>query len=512
LPTFVEALVKGGNALDALGHTADALISYDCALSLAPHVAGIHFNRGMVLRKLGRNDEALASYDRAVALAPDNPDAFLNRGEVLVALARGREALASLAHALTLRPDHPETINTRGIALHQLGRLDEALKSYDQALALKPDLMAAFCNRGHALQELGRPDKALACLDSALGRKPDDPEVLTRRGHLNLLNGRFKEGWTDYESRQRTGWFLARAPDVSAPPWRGEELRGRRLLVFHEQGLGDVIQFVRYLPLLLDRGAAVTFLAPANLIRLLRLPGVDVISAIDNKAGYDFQCPLLSLPHWFDTDLSSIPNKVPYLAAEDELVARWKARIGEHGFKIGIAWQGSPRNPDDRDRSIPLAEFAALLDLPGVRLISLQKNHGLEQLHPDSGIETLGDFDSGPDAFIDTAAAMMSLDLIIAPDTALAHLAGALGRRTWLALNVLPNWRWLLDRDDSPWYPTVRLFRQPARNDWRSVFAAISQAIAGSTHRQSHSQTIRIEYSPCGVSTKVSAIAQPSRA
>jgi tetratricopeptide (TPR) repeat protein len=227
LPTFVEALAKGGNALLTLEHAAEALASYDCALALAPHIAELHFNRGMALYALRRNDEALASYDRALALAPNDPDALLNRG----------------------------------IALHQLNRLNEALENNDRTLALNPNLPAAVCNRREALVNF----------DKALVIKPA-PDLVVRRGQLNLLNGRFKEGWGDYEWRQQTGWFLARAPEVDAPPWRGEELRGRRLLVFYEQGLGDTIQFVRYLPLLLERGATVTFLAPANLIRLLQRP------------------------------------------------------------------------------------------------------------------------------------------------------------------------------------------------------------------------------------------------
>ena len=302
------------------------------------------------------------------------------------------------------------------------------------------------------------------------------------RAFWKLLVGQYKEGWNDYEWRWETEEFPSKRPDVNALLWRGEELRGRRLLVFSEQGLGDVIQFVRYLPLLLEREANVTFLTSAKVIRLLRplTAKIAVISAT-KETTYDFQCALMSLPYRFNTDLSSIPNKVPYLAAEEELVARWKARIGGHGFKVGIAWQGNPRASIDQGKSIPVAEFVPLSGLPGVRLISLQKHDGLDQLallQPDSKIETLGDdFDNELDAFVDTAAVMESLDLIITSDTSIAHLAGALGRPTWVALKHVPDWRWMLDRDDSPWYPTMRLFRQSARDDWRSVFAAIEQEL-----------------------------------
>ena len=208
---------------------------------------------------------------------------------------------------------------------------------------------------------------------------------------------------------------------------------------------------------------------------------IEIIESTKIDDAYDLQCALMSLPLHMKTDLLSIPDKVPYLAAEEKLVDRWKARIGEHGLKIGIVWQGNPKNPIDQGRSVPLVEFLPLSDLPGVRLISLQKYHGLDQLsrlQPHCKIETLGDdFESGPDAFVDTAAVMASLDLIITSDTAIAHLAGALGRPTWLALRHVPDWRWMLDREDSPWYPTMRLFRQSERGDWKSVFTAIEREL-----------------------------------
>jgi len=291
------------------------------------------------------------------------------------------------------------------------------------------------------------------------------------------LIGRYKEGWTDYEWRWEAGYF----PNV--PLWQGEDLKGRHLLVFSEQGLGDVIQFVRYLPLLAERKCKISFLAPAKLVRLLRpsIQPMEIVSALNGVQGIDFQVALMSLPHRFNTELASIPSKVPYLRAEAELEARWRARIGANGLKIGIAWQGNPGGAVDKGRSIPLEKFAPLSRIPGVRLISLQKHAGLDQLlglPKDIEIETLGDaLDNGPDAFIDTAAVMNNLDLIITSDTSVAHLAGALGRPTWVALNHVPDWRWLLDREDSPWYPTLRLFRQPQLDDWDSVFAAIEREL-----------------------------------
>ena len=252
--------------------------------------------------------------------------------------------------------------------------------------------------------------------------------------------------------------------------------------MFTEQGLGDTIQFARHASLLVERGALVTLLAPAKLHRLLRRAdaNIEVIGSPKGKS-FDFQCPLMSLPFHLGTNERTIPNKVPYLKAEEDRVAHWARVIGDGGLKIGIAWQGRPNRSLDRGRSIPLAEYARLARLPGVRLISLQKNEGLDQLSTlPAGVtvETLGpEFDDGPDAFIDCAAVMSHLDLIISSDTSIAHLAGALARPTWLALKYVPEWRWQLDRRDSPWYPTMRLFRQDTDGDWKSVFAKIEQEL-----------------------------------
>src|SRR5262245_54345954 len=461
----------------------EAVRQIDAALKVNPNVASALNNRGLALEKLERLDEALASYDKAIALKPDFTEAFNNRGEALRKMKRLDEALASHDKAIALKPDYAEAFSNRGIALRELNRLDEALASYYKAIALKPDFAEAFNNRGKALLQLKRLDEALASYDQAIALKPDYAEGFQNRALCRLLAGQYEDGWKDYEWRWEAKDFPGKRPNINAPLWRGEELRGRRLLVFDEQGLGDVIQFVRYLPLLVERQATVTLLTTRKLFRLLRplAKKMEVIGSTKDNDTYDFQCALMSLPLRFNTDLSSIPDQVPYLAAEEKLVARWKARIGEHGFKIGIAWQGNPKAPMDQGRSIPLAEFVPLSGLPGVRLISLQKHHGLDQiarLPASCKIETLGDdFDSGSDAFVDTAAAMESLDLIITSDTSIAHLAGALGRPTWLALRHVPDWRWMLDRDDSPWYPTMRLFRQPERDDWRSVFDAIGQEL-----------------------------------
>jgi len=453
------------------------------AIKIEPNNAAFFSNLGLALRDLKRFDDALASYDRALAIKPDYAEALSNRGNALRNLKRFDDALASYDRALALQPDYVEALNNRGIALEDLKRFDDALASYDRALAIKPDYAEALINRGVALRELKRFDDALASYDRALAIKPDSAEALNNRGMLKLLGGHYREGWADYEWRWKKEDFSSKPPKINAREWQGEEIEGRSILVFSEQGLGDTIQFVRYLPLLVQRGASVSFFAPAHLIRVLRplSPQIEFISSMEDQKFFDFQCALMSLPLWFRTDSESIPNQVSYLQAEEGLAARWKQILGETGFKIGIAWQGNPQGKVDRGRSLAPSELVPLSRPPGVRLISLQKHHGLEQLAnmpAGTKVETLADgFDNGPDAFIDTAAVMSNLDLIITSDTSIAHLAGALGRPTWIALKHVPDWRWLLDREDSPWYPTMRLFRQETAGDWKSVFLRMEQEI-----------------------------------
>ena len=500
-PDLPEALSNRGNSLHELKRYQEALASYDRALGVRPDYAEALFNRGNTLHELKRYGEALASYDRALAVRPDYAEALTSRGNTLRELKRYEEALASYESALSVRPDYAEALCNRGLTLQELKRFEEALASYASALTLRPDYADALCNRGLTLQELKRFEEALASYESALAVQADLAEPHFNEAWLRLLTGDFIRGWGNFEWRWETKDFAGKRPNI-APPWRGEDLTGRHVVIFSEQGLGDVVQFARYLPLLVERKSKMTFLTHEKLVRLLRPLGaqIKIASGLEGNEVFDFQCALMSFPHWFKTDLSSIPNKVPYLAAEEELSHRWKERIGENGFKIGIAWQGNPEAKIDQGRSIPLEEFIPLTRLPGVRLISLQKHHGLDQLTrlpADAKIETLGDdLDSGPDAFIDTAAVMHNLDLIITSDTSIAHLAGALGRPTWVALKYIPDYRWMLDRDDSPWYPTMRLFRQQDRDNWQPVFRQIEEQLQSLLGRWSIHAQPPVEPSP----------------
>lgn len=516
-PRIPPMLNNRGNILKDLGRLAEALVSYEAAIVIAPDYADAHVNRGHALLVLGRLDEALGAYDRAITLRPQDVEAHLGRAGCLMDLRRPSEALSSYDRAATLAPGDPqvheiraralfaakqfenalascdralalaptfaEVYFVRGNALIELKRMEEAFKSFERAIALKPDCAEAYNNRGHALRALGRLKEALASYDRAIALRPDYAGALMSRGMLNLLFGRFAEGWADYEWRLRHTDEPTKRPTIGAPEWRGEALAGRRLIVLSEQGFGDIIQFSRYLPLVRARAGDVVFVVAEKLARLLRsvTQGLQVLHQPPALRPTDLQSALLSLPLRFGIDGATIPAALPYLQPEPELVAHWKGRLGDDGLKIGIAWQASPGAETAGERSVPLAQFAPLARLPGVRLISLQKHLGLDQmamLPKDVRIEMPGeDFDEGPDAFIDTAAVMANLDLIVTADTVIAHLAGALARPTWVALPHVPDWRWLLDRDDSPWYPTVRLFRQKRANDWDGVFAEIATVL-----------------------------------
>jgi tetratricopeptide (TPR) repeat protein len=470
-----------GNVLVALQRFDEALASYDNAVALKSDYAEAFCNRGGALQELKRFDEALANYDRAIALKPDSAEALCNRGLALQELNRFDEALASYDNAIALKSDYAEAFCGRGAALQALERRDEALANYDQAIALKPDFVDAFCNRAAALRELKRLDEALANYDKAIALKYDHADGYKNRALVRLLMGRYSGGWKDNEWRWEAKDFPSERPNIKAPTWQGEDLSGCHLLVFSEQGLGDVIQFVRYLLLLAERKCKITFLAPAKLIPLLRIRSerIEIVSELRGVESFDFQVPLMSLPLIFNTRLETIPSKTPYLFASPERVKLWEGRLPKsHVPRVGIGWAGNPIFPEDRSRSIGLSRLVPLLSVPRVQFISLQKDlrSGDEELlreHPQ--VIHLGD---RLDDFNDTAAVMSLLDLVISSDTAPVHLAGAIGRPVWVLLQYVPDWRWLLDRDDSPWYPSARLFRQPVAGDWDSVVAKVIEELS----------------------------------
>jgi len=472
------------NLLAELGQAEAALAGYDNAIALRPNHAAIHFNRAKTQVALNRLAEALAGLDQAIAIAPDFAEAYSDRGLVLAELNRLEEAVASFDRALALKADFPSALSNRGNILRQLGHFVEAETDYTRAIKIDPKFSAAHLGHGHLLLERGLLQEARAAIERAKVLDTTSFLPSSSLAILQLLTGDWKEGWENYENRHRTpkpAYF-----PLPYPRWLGGPLNGDRLVVMAEQGLGDVIQFCRFVPILAERGLDVTFLAGKNMAALLStLANAKIASTIEElerDARPIRWVPLMSLPSILGLRPNSIPANAPYLAAQSERIAIWRQRLAGGAFKIGIAWQpGSPPNWYSNKRIVPLAAFAPLVEIPQVKLIVLQKGNGIEQIAAvpfRNRIETLGnDFDSGPDAFLDTAAVMMNLDLVVSCDTSIGHLAGALARPVFLALASLPDWRWLLDRDDTPWYPTMRLFRQKKPGDWTEVFERIAAEV-----------------------------------
>ncbi len=484
-PDYPEALCMGAFILREQGKTDAALRFYDRALQLRGDFTIAWSNVGKLLFDLGRHQEAAAAFARLVALAPEDADGWNSYAGALRELGRMEESAAAARKALALRPDFPEAALNLGNALLKLDRVEEALPCYRRAKALKPDFAAAWNGEALALRALDRLDEALIAFDGAIGLGSN--AAIGGKGCLQLSLGDFERGWEGYEARWLEGKSLKEALGVRFPIWTGAMTKGAKILVMKDHGLGDVIQFYRYVGLMAAAGIETTLFCPRSLHRLLSsFPGVRFIDALDNEP-YEAQIAISSLPRAFGTRLETIPRPIPYLRAEPALEQKWAARIGAAGFRIGVVWQGNPNPEADMARAVSLVSFVPIAALPEVRLISLQKGFGTEQiaaLPPNIKVETLGeDFDSGPDAFVDTAAAMSSLDLVITCDTSVAHLAGALGRPVWVALKKDAEWRWLRGRDDSPWYPTMRLFRQSEPGEWRGVFEAMAAAVKSSTKR-----------------------------
>jgi tetratricopeptide (TPR) repeat protein len=513
-----------GVALAQLGQLDEAAACLRRAVSLDPQYADAHNNLGLVLAKQGRIDEAVTNYRQSLHLKPDNALAYNNLGNVLRDLDQLDEALACYRQALSLNPYYAEAYNNEGIAYAKQGKFEQAAERFEQALQLRPNYAKAHSNLGNALRNLGRLEASLACYREALRLEPDyaeahnnlgaavvsvgqfqnalasygeavrlNPEyaeVHRNRALLWLLLGDFERGWPEYEWR----WHCqgVALPSFRQPLWDGGPLQARTILLHAEQGLGDTLHFIRYAPLVQQRGGRVFVQCQPLLLSLLaRCPGIDQLLP-QGAALPDFavHAPLLSLPGIFRTDLTSIPALVPYLSADPTLVQHWRKELDalspqqaadapRRSLNVGIAWQGSPQHPGDRQRSIPLRSFAPLAQVPGVQLFSLQVGPGAEQLRDIGARFPVTDLGSrfDPASFQDAAAAATVLDLVISVDSAIVHLAGALGVPVWVLLPYAPDWRWLLERPDSPWYPTMRLFRQKEPDAWDDVFGRVAGAL-----------------------------------
>ncbi|HMF17604.1 MAG TPA: tetratricopeptide repeat-containing glycosyltransferase family protein, partial [Gemmataceae bacterium] len=483
-PVPADAYFNLGMAFQSQELFGEAIVCYEEALTARPDFPEAHNSLGAALHKLGATDAALASFQQAIRCRPNYAEAHNNLGIALQVKDRLDEAIASYRQAVHLKPDFPEAHNNLGEALHVQLKTEEAFAAFEQAVRFRPDFAEAHANLGFLAEEKGNRSEALARFEKALQSKPDYPEAHMAKAFQLLQDGKFEQGWSEYEWRMRCKKFPTPPVPGPKPAWDGSRLGGRTILLRAEQGLGDALQFIRFAPLVHERGGKVILECQPPLIPLFRTcPGIErVLDPGESLPEFDTHAMLLSVPGLLLTKLSTIPARVPYLTADPALVKRWRQKVSDFaGFKIGIVWQGSMDHAKDRLRSAPLSKFAPLAKVAGVHLLSLQVGPGRDQLIRLT--EAFPVADLAPPTFADLAAAIKNLDLVISVDTAPAHLAGALAMPVWVALSFSGEWRWLLDREDSPWYPTMRLFRQKQPGDWDEVFERIATEVARLTRK-----------------------------
>ncbi len=463
-----------GKILLTLGRPADALLSFEHVLRLNPRHWDAANQAGLLLYPLERFEEALVYFTLCDELQPNHFATLYMRALSLRGLKRFDESLADSRRAHALDPANAETCNNIGDALHLLGRYEEALEWFDRALELRPDFAVALGNKASLLAQLHRFEEAIAARLHLKRLDPDDAEADFRLAQLHLLTGNFEAGWAGREARWKVPGLPMIYPNFSQPMWLGNaDIAGKTILIHFDEGLGDTIQFVRYVPMLAERGARVILVVEDALHPLMSgLSGVS--HCLPRSAGslpaFDMYCPICSLPLAFGTRLDTIPSGVSYLPAPAESRVRvWEDRLGPRDrLRVGLVWSGNPNHPDDHNRSIPLRTLSRILDVDAT-FVSLQKDPRPGDKAALLERTDIVDLTAHLSDFTETAALVRCLDLVITVDTSMAHLAGALGCSTWILLPYRPDWRWLLDREDSPWYPTVRLFRQTESRDYGSV-------------------------------------------
>jgi tetratricopeptide (TPR) repeat protein len=475
-PDYAETYTNLGNALHRLERIDDAVAAYGEALRNRPDLVEARSNLGNALGDLGRLREAAAAHRVALCIEPDYVEAYSNLGNILHRLGRPDDAVLACRAALHLTPAYAEAHSNLGNALKDLGFISDAVTAYSAALIIRPDFAEAYSNLGNALRDLGCIEKAVAVCQAALRIRPNFAEAHFNESMSRLALGDFAVGWPKYEWRWHGGSKRMKPRRFTQPEWRGEDIAGSTVLLHTEQGLGDHIQFCRYASLVSARGGKVLLETPQRLLRILsRLAGVDqLVIPGDPLPDFDVHCPIMSLPLAFGTTIDTIPSAASYLTPDPGLVAIWRERLAHvRGRKIGVVWRGSPSHQRDRYRSVDPALFAHVLATPGLNVVSVQKNGRPDEL---SALGAKSLFDAGPllDDFSETAGLIANLDLVISVDTSVCHLAGALGVPTWTILDFAADWRWLTDRHDSPWYPTMRLFRQAKIGEWKDVFERVA--------------------------------------
>jgi len=486
-PNSIQVLNNRGNVLQKMKRFEEAVASYDQALTMQQEYAEALNNRGNALHKLQRYDAALASYDHALILRPDYAEALINRGLTLHELKRFEEAVATYNNVLAVNPDHSSALFNRGNTLKELKRFAEALASYDRAIATRPAYPEAFNNRGVVLNELKRYDEALASYSGALAVSPEHVEAHHNRALCRLLLGDFDHGFEEYEWRLLTDVNVNRRRNFAQPRWTGtKDIAGHKILLHAEQGFGDTIQFCRYVPFVIERGAQVILEVQKPLVELMgSIAGVaQIVAQGESLPTFDVHCPLSSLPLAFGTRLETIPSGTPYLHASRHVALDWANKLDpKHNTRIGVAWSGRP--VPDPNRSISLRSLLALFEIDAT-FVSLQKDVPSADLATLKNCSKLFEFSISLKDFSHTAALISNLDLVISIDTSVAHLAGALGKPVWVMLPFVSDWRWLLDRNDSPWYPTARLFRQNETRSWDHGIARVRAALSDFVHTHKH--------------------------
>lgn len=524
-PKHFDAATNLGNILADLGYVDNAIGCYEHALEIKPNHATAHCSYGALLSRLGQQEAAISHLRQALASHPNYPEAHFNLGEALERNSNLTEAIEEFTAFLETHPtNHAAKLNIAD-CLKKSGRIAEATKHYKELIASNPDFFLAYNNLGNMLREQGelaeaeslfssalqmapnlaelhgnispvlisqnRIDEAINHLDTSLAISPGYPEAHFTKGLALLVNGDLKQGWAEYEWRWQCREFRSPRIHTDIPRWQGEDLAGKTLLVHAEQGFGDTLQFARYGKRLKQAGGKIILECQPSLKALLNdLLGFDqIIAQGETIPPVDLQIPLLSVPLACGTEESSIPADVPYLFPNPEKVAIWEKRLSaanKHGRRIGLVWAGRPEHQNDRNRSATLDALTPLADLPNTSFISLQKGQGEESLaHPPLGFDILPCGQLLED-FSDTAGLLATLDLVIAVDTSVAHLAGAMGKPVWMMVPFSPDWRWQLDRQDSPWYPSMRLFRQTAQGDWDGVVQKIKLALLEQTPAKQH--------------------------
>jgi Flp pilus assembly protein TadD len=478
MATIHDALAIGQKLLEARD-LPRALQVYNKIVEINPQIAHAWFSLGVIHQLADKIDESVMNYEQALRIEPGHPEALNNLGVALHAQGKTSEAVACLRRVLAKRPDHASAHGNLGNALQELGQLDEAVACYRQALNFDPTDFDAHNNLGNALRAQGHLAESVHSYEQALKSKPDHPQVRLSQALCWLQMGDFERGWAAYEWRLKCPEFSI--PAFRQPLWDGAHLDGRTILLYADHGLGDSIQFIRYAPMVKTRGGHVIVACQQPVARLFSTcPGIDLLVASDSALpDFDVYAPLMSLPRIFGTNLAHLPADVPYLKADPAQVEQRRCELEPNrGFRVGIAWQGNPRYRRDRQRSFRLAQLEPLAGVAGAQFFSLQKGAGADQIAELGGRFVVTDLGNRFSDLMDTAAAIQNLDLVITSDSSLAHLAGALGVPIWVAIPLAADWRWLTERDDNPWYPTMRLFRQKTWGDWDEVFARMAASVA----------------------------------